>query len=433
MKNQRILILALATATVLFLSNILNVTVSTSRFNTTYPASVCPPNTTGLTTAISLTSPKTLVRKTGTSSMQTSPVGIRRFAVAAQAAVVEAGSVTPIAWQVRTGVWAGAVPCSAPVASQWFVGATADITSKGSLNVVNSGLGRALVEINVFTENGSTTPRTISLKANTFTSLSLASLAPGSKQIAIHLLPRSGRVNGFVIDERGKGLKALGGDIVNSTGEPTKKIQIPAIPQQTGKKSSTVHTLRLLVPGDVDARITAVIKSTDGTFAPTGIDGRVIAHKKVIEIPLDVTMASGKFALHISSDQPILGSVFSQTLVQGKRDFVWSTSAQDLTEYTLATTGLAPTLVFTGNGIKVNLGLTYTNGSSKTIKISAEDIATFVVPDSVRAVSFSEISSGTSGAALISSKSGYGYIPLNAGSVLSKSSIPASNIRVLNP
>jgi hypothetical protein len=433
MKNQRILILALATATILFLSNILNVTVSTSRFSTTYPASVCPPNTTGLTTAISLTSPKTLIRKTGTTSMQTSPVGIRRFAVAAQSAVVEAGSVTPVAWQVRTGVWAGAVPCSAPVASQWFVGATADITSKGSLNVVNSGLGRALVEIDVFTENGATTPRTISLKANTFTSLSLASLAPGSKQIAIHLLPRSGRVNGFVIDERGKGLQALGGDIVNSTGEPTKKIQIPAIPQQTGKKSSTAHTLRLLVPGDVDARITAVIKSTDGTFAPTGIDGRVIAHKKVIEIPLDVTMASGKFALHITSDQPILGSVFSQTLVQGKRDFVWSTSAQDLTEYTLATTGLAPTLVFTGTGIKVKLELTYTNGRSKTIKISAEDIATFVVPDSVRAVSFTEISSGTSGAALISSKSGYGYIPLNAGSVLSKSSIPASNIRVLNP
>ncbi len=425
--------MALATATVLFLSNILNVTVSTSRFNTTYPASVCPPNTTGLTTAISLTSPKTLIRKTGTSSMQTSLVGIRRFAVAAQSAVVEAGSVTPVAWQVRTGVWAGAVPCSAPVASQWFVGATADITSKGSLNVVNSGLGRALVEIDVFTENGATTPRTISLKANTFTSLSLASLAPGSKQIAIHLLPRSGRVNGFVIDERGKGLQALGGDIVNSTGEPTKKIQIPAIPQQTGKKSSTAHTLRLLVPGDVDARITAVIKSTDGTFAPTGIDGRVIAHKKVIEIPLDVTMASGKFALHITSDQPILGSVFSQTLVQGKRDFVWSTSAQDLTEYTLATTGLAPTLVFTGTGIKVKLELTYTNGRSKTIKISAEDIATFIVPDSVRAVSFTDISSGTSGAALISSKSGYGYIPLNAGSVLSKSSIPASNIRVLNP
>ena len=89
--------------------------------------------------------------------------------------------------------------------------------------------------------------------------------------------------------------------------------------------------------------------------------------------------------------------------------------------------------LFTGDRIKVNLELTYTNGKSKKISIAAEDIATLVVSSSVRAISFSEISGGTSGAALISSKSGYGYIPLNPGSVLTKSSVPASNIRVLNP
>jgi hypothetical protein len=365
--------------------------------------------------------------------MQTSPVGFRRYAIAAQSAVIEAGSVTPVVWQVRKGVWAGAVPCSAAISSQWFVGATADITSKGSLNIVNSGLGRALVDVNVYTENGSTTPRSISMKPNSYVAVALASLAPGAKQIAIHLVPRSGRVNGFVVDERGKGLQALGGDLVNSTGEPTKRLQIPAIPQQTGRRTSTPHTLRLLVPGELDARISAEIKSTDGTFSPVGINGRVVAHQKVVEIPLDVTMASGKFALHIKSDQPILGSVFSRTLSQGKRDFVWSTSAEDLTDFTLATTGLAPTLVFTGDRIKVNLELTYTNGKTKKITVASEDIATFVVSASVRSVSFSRISAGTSGAALITSKSGYGYIPLNPGSVLTKSSVPASNIRVLNP
>lgn len=433
MKNRRLILLASTTAVVLLFSNIFNTTVSTSRFNESYPAVVCPPNTSGLTTAISLSSPKTQVRKTGTSSMQTSPVGFRRYAVAAQSAVIEAGSVTPVVWQVRLGVWAGAVSCSAPISSQWFVGATADVTSKGSLNIVNSGLGRALVDVTVYTEKGMASPRAVSLKPNSFISLSLPSLAPGSQQIAIHLLPRSGRVNGFVVDERGKGLQALGGDIVNSTGDPKKVLQIPAVPQQTGKKSSTPHTLRLLVPGDVDARISAEIKSTDGTFAPIGINGRVIAHQKVIEIPLNVTMASGKFALHITSDQPILGSVFSPTLVQGKRDFVWSTSADELTEFTMATTGLAPTLVFTGNRITVNLELTYTSGKTKKISVEADDIATFVVPAAVRSVSFSRISAGTSGAALISSKSGYGYLPLTPGSVLTKSSVPASNIRVLNP
>jgi len=158
-----------------------------------------------------------------------------------------------------------------------------------------------------------------------------------------------------------------------------------------------------------------------------------VAHKRVIEIPLDVTMASGKFALHISSDQPILASVFSKTLANGKSDFVWSTSAADLSEFTLATTGLSPTLVFTGRTIKVKLNLTYTNGVKKSVTISAEDIATFVAPATLRSVRFSEISTGTSGAALISSKSGYGYIPLNAGSKLTKSFVPSSNIRVLNP
>jgi hypothetical protein len=228
-------------------------------------------------------------------------------------------------------------------------------------------------------------------------------------------------------------VRALGGDLVTSTGNPSKSIHIPAIPQQTTKKSSTPHILRILIPGDVDAHISAEIRSTDGTFSPVGIDGITVAHKKVIEIPMDITMASGVFALQISSDQPILASVFSKTIASGKSDFVWSTAADDLSEYTLATTGLSPTLVFTGRTISVQLDLTYTNGVTKSVTISDQDIATFVAPATLRSVHFSAISPGTSGAALISSQSGYGYIPLNAGSKLTKSFVPSSNIRVLNP
>lgn len=433
MRNRRIFTFFAALASVIFLSNILNFTVSTSRFSESYPAVVCPPNLPGLSTAISLTSTTNLVRKTGTSSMQSTPVGIRRFALASQSAVIESGRVTPVAWQVRKDVWAGAVPCSSPQLSQWFVGATADITSKGSLNVVNSGLGRALVDILIYTENGPLAPRAISIRANSYTRLSLASLAPGSKRLAIALLPKSGRVNGFLIDERGRGLRALGGDLINSVTAASTHLQIPAIPVQTGPNASSAHTLRLLVPGEVDARISAEIRSTDGTFAPVGINGRLIAHQKVIELPMNIAMESGSFALHITSDQPILGSVFSPTVVQGKRDFVWSTAAADLTEFTLATTGLSPTLVFTGRSVKLQLEVTYNNGKSRNFDIDEEDIATFTLPGSARSVTFKAIAKGVSGAALIASRSGYGYLPLSPGSVLTKSSIPASNIRVLNP
>ena len=120
-------------------------------------------------------------------------------------------------------------------------------------------------------------------------------------------------------------------------------------------------------------------------------------------------------------------------MVQGKRDFLWSTPAAALTEFTLATTGLSPTLVFTGKRVKLKLDVTYNNGKLKSFNIEEEDFATFALPGSARSVTFKAIAKGVSGAALITSRNGYGYLPLNPGSVPTKSSIPASNIRVLNP
>ncbi len=433
MRTERTFFLILATAASLAIGNLLNVTVSTSKFNESYPSVVCPPNLSGLSSAISLSNGKAEIRKTGTKSMKTRSAGISRYAISSQSAVIDSGEITPVIWQTRKGIWAGAAPCTGPITSQWFVGATADITSKGSLNLVNSGLGKAVITVNVFTENGAITPRDIVVGANSFLNLPLVSLAPGSKKIAIHIKPKSGRVNGFVIDERGRGLKSLGGDLLNSTGDPTKVLQIPAIPQQVNRNVATPHTLRLYVPGAIDARISAEIRSTDGTFSPIGINGKVVPHQKVIEIPMKIKMASGKFALHISSDQPILGSVFTQTVVQGKSDFIWSTSAPDLQKFTLATNGLAPNLVFTGKSIDVTLDLLSSSGKSKRVEIRGEDIAIYAVPASTRSVTFTNISKGTSGAALISSKSGSGYIPLAPGSVLTKSSIPSSNISVLIP
>ncbi len=433
MRSERTFFLILATAGTLAVSNLLNVTVSTGKYSESYPAVVCSPNLSGLTSAISLSTGKAEIRKTGTKSMKTRSAGISRYAITSQAAVIESGEVTPVIWQTRKGVWAGAATCTGPVTSQWFVGATADITSKGSLNLVNSGLGKAVITVNVFSENGAVTPRDVVVGANSYLKLPLVSLAPGSKKIAIHIKPKSGRVNGFVIDERGRGLRALGGDIVNSTSEAEKTLQIPAIPHQTNRNVATPHILRIYVPGAIDARISAEIRSTDGTFAPVGINGKVIPHQKVVEIPMKVKMDAGKFSLHLTSDQPILGSVFSQTTAQGKSDFIWSTSAPDLQEFTLATNGLAPNLVFTGKEIRISLDLLSSSGKSKSVEIRGEDIATYSVPASTRSVTFKKVSKATSGAALISSKSGSGYIPLAPGSVLTKSSIPSSNISVLNP
>jgi hypothetical protein len=432
MKSRALQLLAAFIAVALF-TNVISFTTKSNRYSESYPAVVCPPNQDGQSSVISLTSPKIQIRKTGTSTLVFKDSRSRRLAGSAQATVIDAQSVTPLMWQVRTGVWAGGVTCIAPVTSQWFVGATADVTSKGTLTLVNSGLGKALIAVTVFTENGAQADQLIAVKANSIATIQLATLAPGSQSLAIHVVPQTGRVNAFVTDERGRGLQALGGDTVNSQESPVKSLVIPAIPQQTGKKTSLPHTLRVLIPGEVGAQINVEITSTDGTFSPAGIDGKMIPAGKVVDLPLDVIMQSGKFALHITSERPFVASVFTRTNSLGKSDFLWSTPAPQLENGSFAVTGLAPFLIFTGQKIEVDMDLTSIKGTKRSISLRGSDIATYQLSDQIRSFTITKRSENTYGAALITSKSGFGYAPLVMGSTLTRTSIPRSNIRVLIP
>jgi hypothetical protein len=81
----------------------------------------------------------------------------------------------------------------------------------------------------------------------------------------------------------------------------------------------------------------------------------------------------------------------------------------------------------------VTAELNYVNGKKKSVHINGIDFVAFQVPQNVRAIIFSDISKGTYGAALISTQSGSGYFPLEAGSVLTKSAVPTSSIQVLTP
>jgi hypothetical protein len=432
MKSRVLQLLAAFIAVALF-TNVITFTTKRNGYSESYPAVVCPPNQVGESSVISLTSPKIQLRKTGTSTMAFSDARSRRYAGSTQATVIDAQSVTPLMWKVHTGVWAGGITCLAPITSQWFVGATADVTSKGTLTLVNSGLGKALIAVTVFTENGAQADQLIAVKANSFIAIQLATLAPGSQSLAIHILPQTGRVNAFLTDERGRGLQALGGDTVNSQENPVKSLVIPAIPQQSGKKSSLPHTLRILIPGEVGAQINVEITSTDGRFSPAGVDGKMIPAGKVVDLPLDVIMPSGKFALHLSSERPFLASVFTKTNSLGKSDFLWSTPAPQLEQGTFAVAGLAPLLVFTGDKIEVDIDLISTQGKKRSISLRGSDIATYQVSDRIRSFTITKRSEKTYGAALITSKSGFGYAPLVIGSTLTRTSIPRSNIRVLIP
>ena len=433
MRFRRPLLFVAAITATLGLSNLVPAAVIQSDVSENYPPVVCPATPSGESSAISVPSTQTGSRVLGKKTTIFKPTRTLRLMQSSSPTILDTKNMTSPVWQIKRGVWAGATICSAPSISQWFVGGAADVTSKGKLILINSGLSEAIIDVEVWSESGVRPPKVVTLKANSSLVQSLDSLDPGAKRIALHIAPRSGRVNAFLVDERGRGLKSLGGDMVNASPDPTKEIVIPAIPHMKRLGKALSHSLRIIAPGDVDARISVELISTKGSFIPVGFDDRVIKAGVVTELALNPQLVPTIFALRITSDRPVVGSVYSSTIAESKSDFVWSTSTTEMKEYSLAVSGLAPTLAFTAENVSVSISVLFTNKKEKKFTITGEGIATFKVPENARTVNFTEVSDKTFGGALISTQSGYGYLPLVPGSELTRVLLPSANIRVLNP
>jgi hypothetical protein len=418
------------------IASALNVAVSKKSYSENYPAVVCPPTLSGLSSQISLSSKKTQFQRLQNRSTKTEQVKVLRLPVMKDSLLFDSQGSTPVVWQSRTGSWAGGALCSGPASSQWFVGASADITTKGRLLVVNSGLSDAVVDLNVFTENGKQPLRTLNVPSKNYLVIPVDSLAPGDKTLTVNVVPRSGRINSFMIDEQGKGLRALGGDLVNPTNSPSKTVVIPAIPNQgkkPGQGAAPTHVLRVLTPGEVDASVTVELLSADGVFIPVGLNSRSISAGQVTEINFAPKISSSAFAVKLTSTEPVVAAVESSVAIRGGKDFAWSTAAPELSEFTIAVTGLTPLVVFAGSEINVAVEVTLVNGKSIRKAIKGTDVATWRVPAQARSFTITKVGKQTYAGALVSSVNGYGYFPIAPGSVLTRVEIPDSNIRILNP
>lgn len=418
------------------IASVLNVAVTTKTFSESYPAVVCPPTLAGLNSQISLSSKKTPFQRLQNRTVKTTPVKQLRLPILKDSIVISSEGSTPVVWQSRSGSWAGGALCMGPASSQWFVGSSADITTRARLIIINSGLSDAVVDIEAFTENGKQPLKTINVSSKSYTLIPVDSLAPGDKKLAVHIVPRSGRINTFLIDEQGKGLRSLGGDLVNPITGASKKVIIAAIPNQLpkkGQKTSSAHTLRVLAPGDLDSNVTVEVLSADGVFTPIGFSSREITAGLVTEFNLSPNISASAFAIRITATEPIVASVQSTVVVGGRKDFVWSTASPELTPLTIAVTGLTPLIAFAGENINVSIDVISIKGKVTRRSVKGTDIATWRVPASARSFTITKVGSQTYAGALVSSTNGYGFFPVAAGSLLTKLELPDSNIRVLNP
>ncbi|MDO8646527.1 MAG: DUF5719 family protein [Candidatus Planktophila sp.] len=434
MKRSLLSLLALALS--FTLATLLTVTTKSSVFSETYPEVVCPPTLNGLSSQISIASRKTAFQRLATKSTKTIPFNVLRYPEIKDSLIVSALGTTPVIWQSRSGSWAGGTLCTGPISSQWFVGGSSDVRTRGNIVVINSGLSAAIIDLHIYSENGKQPLVSINVAAKSLKVISLDSLATGDKSLTVQVVPRSGRINAFMIDELGAGLKALGGDLVNPVNSTAKTLVIPAIPNQIlkrGETPSAAHILRILAPADVDANFTLELLSENGTFVPVGFNSRNITAGVVTEFVLSPKIVASSFAVRITSDEPIVAAISSKFITNGRRDFVWSTPTSALTPMKMAVTGLSPIIVFAADSIAVTIEVALVNGKRSIVTIKGRDVATWRVPKSARSITIIEASRETYAGALVASIHGYGYLPITPGSILAKVEIPHSNIRVLNP
>ena len=433
MRFQKGAILTGAIVLVLLTANLFDANTTSRQYSKSYPPVVCPPNPAGVTTATSVASKKTPFYRIGNKSTKLVDIKALRYSSVSDPILLQTEGLTPVSFQSRKGVWAGSVLCTAPATSQWFVGGTSDVSSKGVINLVNSGLSVSIVDVFTWSENGEQAVKTVSLKANSSAVVKLDSLAPGDSDIVVQVVSRSGRVNSYLVDERVKGLQKLGGDSVNSISSPSRKFVITGIPQQLVNKKSPTHYLRLFVPGVADANFSLELLSSDGRFIPNGFNERKLVSGKVVELKLKPKVAKGAFAIKLTSDQPIVAAIRSRAISNGNSDFIWSTPSPALIPMQIAIGGLLPKIIFAGNTIAVDLRVQYSNGKVKEKSITGSDLVSWQVPNNAIAITILRAGVDNYAGALIAAKSGYAFFPIATGAELTKVAIPSSNIRVLNP
>ena len=424
MKLRRLAYLIAVFVVATLIGNLLQAGGDSRKYSQNYPELICP-NIGGAQAQVSLTTSKRLVRFLPSKNYKFFPSKTTRILTKQSSVIVDGEGTSSMAWISKSGVWAGGVNCLSAQAEQFFVGGAADVTSKSKLVVINGGLSSSIVDVITYTE-GSSLKKTITVGKNQSATLTLVSLAPGAKAVGMQVIPRTGRVAAYLVDERGKGLQSLGGDVINSQSALSKVLLIPGIAHTKTNKS---HLLRILNPGIASTVVTVEVLSRDGRYIPVGLDGKKVSAGKVADIVFDFDSKQSSFGLRITSDQPIAASAYSRI---GK-DFVWSSAVAPNATGTWAITGLDPTMQFIGDEIKVKLTALLPGKKKVSATVTGTDYVAYKVPKNSIGIRIDDISKGTAASLLVTSQSGIGYMPLTNGSTLTRSTVPTANIGVLNP
>lgn len=244
--------------------------------------------------------------------------------------MIEGDAATPMLVASKSATWLALSQCTSSAGDFWFVGGTSDVSSLGYFQFTNENLGKAIIDIELWSEDGSESTRTLTIPARSTKNYSLTTFMPGKKLTAFNVISRSGLVSASLLDERRRGLTTYGADFVSPSAAPSKDVMMVGIPGPKLAKKSKINSqrIRLFVPGETDAVIQVTYLSPSGVFAPVGLDSIRVPAQRVVEVDLPKLPKDRLFSLRVRATEPIIASTLTRATFDKRRELIWSTSAQ---------------------------------------------------------------------------------------------------------
>jgi hypothetical protein len=236
-----------------------------------------------------------------------------------------------------------AAPCLRAQSEFWLVGGST-MTGRESLLILNNPTQvDATVDLEIFTENGSSHSAGLSgiaVAAHKTTVVPLASFVLRSQSIVVHATSRGGSITALIQQKSVRGTRASGADFLAPAPVASKFNVLPGIlvrgsrdaakfRKSSDQYSDVQQLLRVFVPGTVDANLTLQVLGSDKQTFGTVLSVKAAAGK-VTDFEIR-GLKDGDYFAYLDSDVAVQSSI---RLVRARAntdryvDFAWVNSAE---------------------------------------------------------------------------------------------------------
>ncbi|AGW40818.1 hypothetical protein O159_06380 [Leifsonia xyli subsp. cynodontis DSM 46306] len=287
-----------------------------------------------------------------------------------------------------------AASCSEPTADAWLVGGSTALGQTSLVLLSNPTSVDADVALTIYTETGRVDApgaTGVVVPAGAQKVVALSGFAPSAAAPVVHVTATGGQVAVSLQQSFEQGIQPRGVELTGPTGEPSRTqrmtgVTIASIAAVTAAQSAEsvgveFPVVRILVPGDKDAKLTIGAVGEAGTAAGSSY-ARTVKAGSVAEIPLD-HLKDGSYTVTVQSDVPIVAATRTSVIGSKTRDFAWFVSSAPLngSQFAAIPGGPSPVLHLANPGEEdVKVTIQGESGAPIALTVPAEGGANHVLP-----------------------------------------------------